>query len=383
MSRQGLKDDISRHNRFELLPVDLEEEENIPNDHLAASELLSQEVKNLMHDSNDPLGFASQGHAHTKALIHYDGERMTSKIYNTRVFINSKFKRRKHVDEIVTSVPAVRSNLSCRDSIPSVEKLITPSGHVLTTQTGLGGNAIFQIPTHTNVVDFTVSDAFITANDRAKMNEFFGQSTDAPTHTDVDVVGKRHYSVFTGYDDFGEYVEDDSNSDILNCFKSNTATFDFTDKGESHRVKVNRLRRVFRIHGEYHDFTSKPTVLYTPFLSQINRFLSSSCGVFFFYSNDSSQILQAVGLGLNVLIIHRHLYVELCNKVPNDIQVIIIMCRDNYFDVTPVKNRLIILNPLNVHPYKIMNVLFKTEPKQMRTPISLLASLKVKFGFDV
>lgn len=387
MSRQGLKDELSRYNRFEILPVDLEES-NPPNDILETYVLSSSEIDLRMRDSNDSVeqSFVQpEDHAHTKALIHYDGERLKSRFYPTRVFINSRYKRRKFLDQVVTSEPSCVSSGCCRSAEfeeSPVESRLTPSGHITCSPVGLGGNAVFEIPSHTNVVDFTVSSAFIDTNERAKLDMFMRIGETSHSCETEEEIGDRHYHVIPGFDEYGEYTDNVSNSDILHAFDSLTH-FDVHSGEEPVRVRVNRKRRAYRLQNLDDQISSKTTVLYIPHLCKIDHFLKSSRGRFFFYSNYPEELNKAIKLGLNVVVIHRHLYVGVCERFADNIQVIIIMSRDSYFDVMKVKNRLIILNPFNVRPSKILETLFDLQPRTRRSPISLLASLKVKFGCEI
>lgn len=388
MSLQGLKDEVSRHNRYQILPVDLEDYSDEDSDPLACVRLQAHEFDvPQQRDSNDPQGFVSQDHAHTKAHIRYDGKSLTSFCYPTRIFINSKYKRRKFVDQIVSSKEVRRPSPVCRPSTSSDEQTLeslTPSGFIEKNALGEGGKVLFSIPSHTNVVQFSVSNSIIDRNDEEKLSLFLKSHADDDIPIDDRPV--RHRRVEVQRDENGEFSVDCSNKDILSAFSEKTSSFTASLDSESKRVHVSHKIRKVRFAGSdschYSKFVSKPTVLYIPNLTKLNRFLSSRYGLHFFYSSCKDELFAAIKAGLNVVVIHRFLYVAVTSQFPTTIQVIIIMCRETYFDVTNVKNRLIILNPYDVHPGHILTSLFINDPTT-RNPLNLLASLQIKLGCEV
>jgi len=302
------------------------------------------------------------------ALIHYDGQTLTSsKAYPTRIFINSKFKKRKFVNNVVTGEVVLPTQ-------PVMSDFLSPSGYVCKD----GDLKSFQLPSGTNILDFRIKSKHpLRERGSLRVDKFL--SLNQTRKSKFSVVGK-HRRTLPCADEFGDFIVDHSNCDILDSYSCGTHADAYVD-GKRIRVTVPRLRDVYKTMG-YRAQHCKPTVLYIPHLNNVNKFLSTEFGVSFFYSNNFEELIRAIDLGLNVLIVHRHLYTWVTNKFQQTIQVLIIVNKNSYFDLSCVRQRFIILNPYSKPLDLILKHLFIPINSKLK-PHNLLLTLRVQLGADI
>lgn len=303
------------------------------------------------------------------ARVTYTGQSLHTTKYPTRIFVNSKYKKRKHLDQLWQG-PVVN------DEVPiSVDNdIIAPSGALLRESVKL-----FSLPPFTNVVDFQVDPSTNREETSDVKLEKFKSLTGCKDVQPPPVL--RHRRIEEGFDEYGNFTVDVTNQDVLKAYAPCSAGRFSAQVGDSSKsVTVPRLREVVRLRGYTHHKV-RPVVLYVPSLTRLNAFLSMPYGSSFFYSNNPSELLTALSIGLNIVVIYRHLYLWITRTTP-DVHLIIIVERNSYFDTTKIKNRLIILNPLQCHPEYILSTLF-VRPSAQITPLSLLSRLRIKFGTPI